>query len=134
MKRVSSRGVIIEGDYVYLMYRRKLQEDGKMREYYVVPGGGIEGNETPEENVVREIKEEFSIDVKPLEYLGFDEDDKSITHVFKCQHLGGTPKLGGEELERCSEANYYEIRKVKISELDSLDVYFKEFIKKVIQN
>lgn len=131
-KRISSRGVIIDGDAVYLMYRRKLQENGKMREYYVIPGGGLEGNETLEENVIRELKEEFTIDVKPLNYLGFEEDDSSIIHFFKCQNLGGTPKLGGEELERCCETNYYEVKKVKLSELDSIDVYFKEYIKKAI--
>lgn len=39
-KRISSRGIIIEDDAVYLMFRRRINEDGKVSEYYVIPGGG----------------------------------------------------------------------------------------------
>lgn len=48
MKRVSSRGIIIEDNYVYVMFRRKINDDGTIKEYYVIPGGGIEEGETLE--------------------------------------------------------------------------------------
>lgn len=127
-KRVSSRGIIIENDYVYLMFRRRIKENGEMKEYYVIPGGGINENETLEENVRREVKEEFSVDVKINGYIGKDESEETIAIFFSCSIISGTPKLGGEELDRCTESNYYEVRKVKIEDLDKIDVMGKDMI------
>lgn len=121
-KRVSSRGIIIEDGSVYAMFRRRIKDDGTVKEYYVIPGGGIEENETLEENVIREMKEEFSVDVKIDGYLGKDEGEDSIAHFFACSIVNGIPCLGGEELERCTESNYYEIRKVPINNLDKVDI------------
>lgn len=129
-KRVSSRGIIIEDNYVYVMFRRKIKEDGTVKEYYVIPGGGIEDNETLEENVIREMKEEFCVDVKIDGYLGKDEGDDSIAYFFACSITNGTPCLGGEELERCTESNYYEIRKVLINDLDKVDILSVDMIMK----
>ena len=127
-KRVSSRGIIIENDYVYLMFRRRIKENGEMKEYYVIPGGGINENETLEENVKREVKEEFSVDVKINGYIGKDESKETIANFFSCSIISDTPKLGGEELDRCTESNYYEVRKVKIEDLDKIDVMGKDMI------
>lgn len=127
-KRVSSRGIIIEDDYVYAMFRRRIKDDGTVKEYYVIPGGGIEENETLEENVTREMKEEFSVDVRINGYLGKDEGEDSIAHFFACSITNGIPCLGGEELERCTESNYYEIRKVPIKDLDKIDILSTDMI------
>lgn len=127
-KRVSSRGIIIENDYVYLMFRRRIKENGEMKEYYVIPGGGINENETLEENVKREVKEVFSVDVKINGYIGKDESEETIANFFSCSIISGTPKLGGEELDRCTESNYYEVRKVKIEDLDKINVMGKDMI------
>lgn len=129
-KRISVRGIIIEGDEVYSIYRRKINNDKTFSEYYVIPGGGLEKGETLEEALKRELKEELSIDVKIIGYLGFDESDNSIAHFFKCKIVNGIPTLGGEELERCSKANYYEIRKVNICDLDNIDILAKDIIMK----
>ena len=130
MKRVSSRGIIIEDNCVYVMFRRRIKDDGTVKEYYVIPGGGIEENETLEENVIREMKEEFSVDVKIEGYLGMNEGDDSIAHFFACSIINGMPCLGGEELERCTESNYYEIRKVAIEDLDNIDILSIDMIMK----
>lgn len=112
------------------MFRRRIKEDGSFKEYYVIPGGGINEWETLEDNVKREMKEEFSIDVNILKYLGSDETVDSIANFFLCEIIDGTPKLSGEELERCNQNNYYEIRKVKISDLDKIDILGKNMILK----
>ena len=44
-----------------LLYRKK-KENNKLISYYAIPGGMIEKNETVEEAVKREIKEEFSVE------------------------------------------------------------------------
>lgn len=133
-KRISSRGIIIENDSVYAMFRRRIKEDGTKKEYYVIPGGGINEDETLEENVIREMKEEFSVDIEIKGYIGKDESDETIAHFFKCEIKEGTPKLGGEELERCTESNYYEIRKVAIKDLDKVDILSVDMIMKAYRN
>ena len=80
------------------------------------------------------MKEEFSVDVNIKEYLGKDEGEDSIANFFSCEIINGNPKLGGEELDRCSESNYYEIRKVKIDELDNIDVMGRNMIMKAYSN
>ena len=91
---------------------RKVKEDGSKKEYYVIPGGGINEGESLVENVIREMREEFSVDVKVDGYLGKDENEDSVAHFFKRSIVEGKPQLGGEELERCTSSNYYEIRMV----------------------
>lgn len=126
-KRIGARAVIFNGDKVYLMYRRK---NGK--EYYVLPGGGVENNETLEETVKRELKEEFSVDIKVIGYLGINEFNTSINHFFYCEIVSGTPVLGGEEKEQNNENNYYEIRKVDVNDIDKYEIYAKEMITKAL--
>lgn len=126
-KRISSRAIIIEDGKVLTMFRRKII-DGKLKEYYVIPGGGQENNETLEENVKRELKEECSIEIKILGYLGKEEKDTGIAHFFHCQIIKGTPRLGGEELERMTKENYYEIRYIPLEEIDKIDINAKDKI------
>ena len=133
-KRVSARGIIIEDNEVYLMFRRRILDDGSIKEYYVIPGGGINDNESLEDCLKRELKEELSIDIKINRYLGYDESKDTIAHFYSCSIVNGIPSLGGEELERCSDNNYYEIRKVKIEDLDNIDVIAKDMIIKAVNN
>lgn len=115
------------------MFRRKLKKDGSIKEYYVIPGGGQEENETLEENVKRELKEEFNVDIETLGYLGMDEYEDTIDHFFHCKIINGTPVLGGEELERMSDENYYEIRYIDLMDLEDTDINSKDKIKKAIK-
>lgn len=126
-KRISSRAIIIEDGKILTMFRRRII-NGQTKEYYVIPGGGQESNETLEENVKRELKEECSIEIKILGYLGKEEKDAGIAHFFHCQIIKGTPKLGGEELERMTKENYYEIRYISIEEIDKIDINAKDKI------
>ena len=121
MKKINGRAIIIDGDEVILMFRRRIK-DRIVKEYYAIPGGGQEENETIEECTKREIKEEFNLDIEVKEQLGIVEDEKNIGYIFNCSIISGTPKLGGEELEHNKEDNYYEVRKVKISDLDKYDI------------
>lgn len=122
MKRCNGRAIIIDNEDVILMFRRKVL-DGNIKEYYAIPGGGIEKNETLEECTKREIKEEFNLDIKVKELLGIVEDEKNIGHVFRAEIIGGTLKLGGEELEHNTQENYYEIRKIKVKDIDKYDIF-----------
>lgn len=130
-KRVSSRAIIIENGKLLTMFRRKIKKDGSVKEYYVIPGGGLEENETLEENVIRELKEEFNIDIAIVNFLGTEEYDDTIANYFLCKIVNGTPKLGGEELERMTKENYYEIRYIDLKNIDSYDINAKDLIKNI---
>ncbi len=131
MKRINGRAIIIENDEVILMFRRRIK-DGIKKEYYAIPGGGKEENETIEEATIREIKEEFNLDVELKEYLGKVEDEKNIGHVFRAETVNGNLSLGGEELKHNSPDNYYEVRKIKVEDIDKYDIFEenKELIRK----
>lgn len=134
MKRVNGRAIIIDGDEVLLMFRRKIK-DGIVNEYYAIPGGGKEENETIEECVKREINEEFNLDIEVKDYLGKVEDDKNIGHIYSAKIIGGTLKLGGEELDHNKEDNYYEVQRVKLSEIENINLFEenKDLIRKAIE-
>ena len=128
-KRVSSRAIIIEDGKLLTMFRRKIKKDGSVKEYYVIPGGGLEESETLEENVIRELKEEFNVDIEVVKFLTTEEYDDTIANYFLCKIVNGTPKLGGEELDRITPENYYEIRYIDLNDIDNYDINAKDIIK-----
>ena len=130
-KRVSSRAIIIDDNKLLTMFRRKIKSDGTVKEYYVIPGGGLEEGETLEENVIRELKEEFNVDIEVVKFLGTEVYDETIANYFLCKIVSGTPKLSGEELERMTPENYYEIRYIDLNDIDNYDINAKDIIKKI---
>jgi ADP-ribose pyrophosphatase YjhB (NUDIX family) len=113
-------GIVIDGDRILLMKRRK-----KGHEYVAFPGGGVEdNNETVEEAVVRELKEETCVDVR-VERLLYHHDivDDSDQYFYLCTYLGGEVELGGPEKEKLSEDNYFEPLWVRLKELPTLHLY-----------
>jgi mutator protein MutT len=65
------------------------------------PGGKIEKDETREEAIIREIKEELTIDIKVDEYLDekiFNYPEKDINLIaLKCSKINGDIKLTEHE-------------------------------------
>ena len=132
MKRISARAIIIEDNKLLTMFRRKIK-DGVVKEYYVIPGGGQDEGEALENTVVRELKEEMNVEIKVLKYLGNLDANGGISNYFYCKIVNGTPRLGGEELDRMSEDNYYEPRLVDIKDLDKIDISGREFVEQAIK-
>ncbi len=66
---------------------------------WVLPGGGIDANETPEEAVLREMEEEtgyqVSIKRKVAEYTPLNKLAR-FTHLFECVITNGAPTLTSE--------------------------------------
>ncbi len=69
---------------------------------WVVPGGGLEPDETPEEGAVREVLEETgyqtSIVRKVADYLPVNKMTK-LSHFFECRVIGGSILTSGESKE-----------------------------------
>jgi 8-oxo-dGTP pyrophosphatase MutT (NUDIX family) len=79
-KRVRARAIIFHEDKIISMYR-ELND----RIFYTFPGGGIEGEESVEECVKREVFEEFGIVIKPIKKVYMSENQISISHYFICE-------------------------------------------------
>ncbi len=130
--RKSCRAIIIKNGKVLTMFRRKIK-DGVTTEYYVIPGGGQESGETKEETVKRELSEEMNVDIQILGYLGDEISETGKASYFHCEIIKGEPSLGGEELDRMTKENYYEPIFLNIEDLDKINLFGKEFVRKAIK-
>jgi len=75
---------------------------------FVLPGGGIEADESPEEAMCREIKEETGLEVKIIRKIGEYSPQNRLTrftHLFECDPIGGDLKTGQET----KELNFYPL-------------------------
>lgn len=79
-------------------YRAIIIKDGKLavmerhkngRHYWVFPGGGLEGKETPAECCEREVMEEFGIEVKAKNMIYFMEQESTLQGFFVCDWISG---------------------------------------------
>ncbi len=106
---------------------------------WVFPGGGIEDGETPEEAVVREVKEETGLSViisrKIGEYTPINRLS-NYTHVFECQTVNGELSTG-EETRNLGFFSFsetpYPFLHVHQNWLDDALTYSTEVIKKEVE-
>ena len=127
MKRISARAIIIEGDKIGLMYRKKANHC-----FYGLPGGKQEENETLEQTVVREIKEEFGIDVVVIKKVYEFISESAHQHFFLCKWVDGIFGTGqGEEFTVPSDKGYYEPRLVNIEHLKELHILPRKVAKQL---
>ena len=91
MERTRVAGIIFMNGGVALMHRVGVLKRKDIQEYYTFPGGGLEEGETLEEGTIREIKEEFGIDVKVVKKLYELESQKfnQKEYFFLCEYIGG---------------------------------------------
>ena len=97
--RAASRGVVLKGGMI-------LASHAAVGDVWMIPGGGIEKGETPEQAVVREVREETGCVVRPVrQFLTISEyydDVRYVSHYFLCEVIGeGATAL--TENERAAE-------------------------------
>ncbi|CAM3600287.1 (deoxy)nucleoside triphosphate pyrophosphohydrolase [Erysipelothrix urinaevulpis] len=112
MKRIEvSAAVILQDDKILVTKRIGEEFDGQ----WEFPGGKVEAGETHEETVIREIKEELSVDIKVNQYfdtITYQYDSFHLTmHLFFCEI-----KYGELVLNEHSDAKW-----LMIDELSGLD-------------
>lgn len=126
--RKRAAGIIIKDGKILLLHRQKAG-----RVYYIIPGGGIEKGETPEQAAKREIKEETNLDVEIGELAseliggyGYPE------YFFLVKNIQGEAQLGGEELEKNCEENHYAIAWVELDKLKEINLLPPEIKEKIL--
>lgn len=88
MPRVQA--IVIRDQHILLVKHRL---DGK--EWWCLPGGGLEADETLEEGALRELREECNVTGKLIRQTGFVHDiDGGDTYSFLVDIADQTPSLG----------------------------------------
>lgn len=85
---------------------------GDQKDGWEFPGGKIETNESPQQALVREIKEELDTDIVVGDYLTTIEYDYPAFHLsmqcFWCSIIDGTPVLKEHEAARWLDMEFID--------------------------
>ena len=111
--RITTRAVVLDANKrIALLHSIKF-------DYYEIPGGGVEKNETIEESCVRECKEETGCVVEIIKELGktiekiIESNVTNETHCFVAKLIGnkGIPVFEKHEIEDAFEVIWVDIDK-----------------------
>lgn len=113
------RGLIIDKNKILLFHRFK-----NGREYFSLPGGHVEEDESPKEALIREVEEETTLKVEVgREFFRFLNSYDNLQHYFfLITKFKGIPELSGEEKERNSENNRYILEWRDIKEVKNINL------------
>ena len=130
--RNAARAIVISDNNLLVIHRNKY---GK--EYYTLPGGGIEQGETAEKTVLRELMEETGLKVA-VQRLVFTENPGGLfgaQYIFLCAYKGGEPTLqpdSGEAASNKKGQNLYTPMWLPLSKLSSA-VFMSPALRQAIQ-
>ena len=92
------------------------------RDYYILPGGGVEFDESFEEACIREVKEETGFDVISVQlvrkYITLEKEED----YFLVRVPSGEPVLGGAEADRQSPENHYAFEWIAAEQLKTINL------------
>lgn len=98
--RLGARGIVVREDGKIAIFNKSNKNE------YKLPGGGIEGNEKPEEAFKREVLEETGCKIETIKELGTTEEYKTldnfkqISYVFVGKVLEDTKQLNVTQKEK----------------------------------
>lgn len=96
MKRNRAVAIVLKDDALLVIHR--LSEG---QEYYTLPGGGVEQDETIEQAVVREVSEEASLNIElGRRVYEHHYDDGTSQFFYLCHYASGIPQLAFNAPER----------------------------------
>jgi len=116
-RAVRASAIVVRDNKILLIHRKK-----EGREYWVFPGGGIEEGEKGEEAVLRELEEETGLKGKLIKLTFFDVNFGANHPFYLVEVNSSKVKLGGSELERNSENDWYNPEWVSLSKLSNLNL------------
>lgn len=127
--RIRVGAIIIKDESILLVKHEKEDEV-----YWLLPGGGVEEQETLHEALIREITEEVSLLIEPQDFNFVCESirpgGRHVLHLgFKCNVKSGTLKVNQDK--RLKGAAFFTEE-----QLNNLDIYpnIKEDLIRILQN
>lgn len=133
-QRDAVRGVIMdENEYISLLYRWKFDE-------YTFPGGGVESEETLEQALRREMREEAGVEIQDIVSLGMTieyfqcREMKNHSYAFFAKVHGEKkePQLEDYEREAWARIEWYSVDEAE-QKICNYDVAWHSSSAKVIQ-
>lgn len=79
--RLGARGIVIRNDGKIAVFNKSNKNE------YKLPGGGLEGEEKPEEAFKREVLEETGCEVEIVDFLGTTEEYKSLNNFKQISYI-----------------------------------------------
>lgn len=127
-KYITGRAIIIKDNKLLAFHRKRLNRAGKWIEYYSIPGGELDKGESPEEAVVRELKEEMGVTILPKGLVAHSHGKVFEHHIFYADIIDGEPHFmsSSEEAQQyVNSNNQYDVVWVPIGKLtrESLKFY-----------
>lgn len=117
--RIRAAAVVLRGDRVLVVLRER---DGQR--YAVLPGGGVERDETPQHAGVRELREETGLvgTVEALLPVGLDRDAPALYFRVRVADPEPSPALSADapEVDRADESNRYRPTWVGVDQLTAV--------------
>ena len=111
--------IIEDDDGNILLIKRKYPP---YKDYFALPGGGVEKGESQKQALIREIKEETNLDIKIQNKVGvYDDpgrDPRGNVHstAFKCRIVGGKDKMkSGEDSAGVFLISKLELKNLKLA-------------------
>lgn len=116
--RYISRAVIINNDKKVAILHVVRNDIFGNYDYYELPGGGVNNNETPEEAVVREAHEETGVSAFIVDKIGVVDDYYNLIHRHNINYyfLLGINRYGHRTLEEYEKSMIIETLWISIDE------------------
>jgi 8-oxo-dGTP diphosphatase len=110
--------LVLEGQNILLVERTKASEPV----YYVLPGGGIEAGETPEQAAIREMKEELGVDIA-VQSAELDSSATDRTTWIVRATIPGDQTPAWREYHKQLPGNRYRVVWLPVDDLATLRIY-----------
>lgn len=109
---IASSAIILKDNKILLI--RRSNYTPAFPKHWACPGGRAEPNESPEQNVIREVKEEINLEFKPTKLFATGKYQDRDLYRF----LGdwkGKIKIQKEEIDDCQWFPYDEAAKLELA-------------------
>ncbi len=115
---LAASGIILQNNKILLL--KRTDYNNRYSGYWGCPGGRAEPNETAEENVIREVKEECNLIFKPTSILKTGIWEEKTYYRFLGE-WSGSLKIQEEEVSDFGWFSLNEVKKLKLS-FDYLEI------------
>ncbi len=129
-------GAIIKNNEGKLFLAKRGEKARNEAGKWEFPGGGVEFGDTLKDTLIREMREEYGIEIGVGELLDVcdhiivSEKQHWVAPSFICKIIQGTPVI--REPEKCDEIGWFSVDEIQNMELSIVSVFnFKNYRKKI---